>query len=250
MKIKQPFNYILKESGKIYALVIGINFLVNLLAGIIFIIFFNVPFHLLSVLREAIPSYGTMLLILFIVSWIYYVLNLYLGNQLGRTRATMFFATILAFLTIISLVALFYAIGGISFYRNKDMLDMINPNLPNGKIFIETFIFVLISFINIFSLSLFFSSIWVRTKTITKFIIFIIIPLLLGISIPRLVYNSTGSYQKLIDVIYSVVQFFGYGDEYVNIARMSITNLLFIIIPILAFSYFVSNTIELKSKKN
>ncbi|MBK5201034.1 MAG: hypothetical protein JJE21_05810 [Spirochaetaceae bacterium] len=250
MKIKQPYNFILKQNGKRYALVLGALFSVSLMFSILFSLIFKTTFNFATIIENSIPSLGIATLILFIFSWVSYLANMYLGNQLGRSRTTMFISSVLSYTTIIAIVSLFYAIGGISFYHDSSMVKLFNQNLPKSSLFIKGLLWSFISLLNAYALSQFLAAIWARTKAITKVIIFIVIPIFLMVSIPRIVLSYTGTYQTLITTLTSIGAFFGFVNKSVQIGRMSITTLCFIILPLLIFSYLISRKLELKNKKS
>jgi len=250
MKLEQPYIFIFKQNGKRYATILGVLFLVSLIFSILFTMIFKTTFDFASIIENSIPSLSIFMVILFIFSWISYLSNMYLGNQLGRSRTTMFIASILAYSTIIALVSLFFAIGGISFYHDSSMAELFNKNLPKSSVFIKGFLWSFISLLNTYALSQFLSAIWARTKAITKVIIFIIIPIFLMISIPKIAFSSTGFYKIFIKIIDSIAVFFGYANNSIQITRMSITTLCFIILPLLIFSYLISRKLELKNKKS
>ena len=249
MKIKEPYMFIVKQNGKRYSLIMGTLFLAALLFSIIFSTVFSTQTSFISMIEDSFPSLQTFSLILFIFSWISYLSNMYLGNQLGRSRTTMFISSILSYSTIILIVSLLFALAGISFYHDSEIIQLFGLSDRKGVLFIKEFLWVFTSLLNMYALSQFICAIWARTTAIMKVVIFIVIPVFLSISIPKIIFSYSGSYEILQKLYVSISNFFGYANNSIQIGRVSITTIFVIVVPLLVFSYLLSRGLEFKSKK-
>ncbi|MGD1821440.1 MAG: hypothetical protein ACPKM0_01610 [Pleomorphochaeta sp.] len=265
MDIKKTYSFFvvdyLKTSAIVYLIVMGITFIIFMFANLMGNHFeFNE-------LRNLIPNYFTVFIVVFIMSIVSNRNSDLICNQFGRSRTTAFISNILVMISISIVFALIFSLLKSIFY-SFDLEDYMfkksyftNVRFNNKQLFVGSgakyisnfsyflYNFAYYSFISFYAsvIGLFIYSLWVRLEKIYRWIAFIFIPVLIAYSIPRLIMFQMDNSEKAIRTMNKIIHFFGLQNGFSY--QYILVSILVILIPLIIISYFIMRKKPLYGKK-
>lgn len=260
MEIKQTYKYFIKENftnlGIIFLIVAG----VNLLTGILILGFTTDIGSFGYILNKVTPSFSVVTLIMLIYVFSTFNSSMLIGNQFGRTRLSVLFANLLSLLTIVVTISFLASIAGIAYISNGGIvLTLYKGQISNGSLFIKEFFWVFTSLINTVAVGTFVVAIWSRVKPIVRLIIFVGIPVVFIMLIPRIIMAMRMGTSSFEDFLISLFKFFGYSSSFnglfnsqleINILRNTLTETLLISLPLFVLAYFITRKSTYNNKKS
>lgn len=265
MELKKTYSYFLKDNIKttaiVYLVVAGVTLAIFLLTGL-----FGESLSL-SDLIDLIPNFFTVAIVSFIISIVASRSSDLICNQFGKTRETSYISNILVMLSLAFVFALlfsflksfFYTFELSNYLKYKNFLidvDFNNKEFligPNSKyisrlsFFIYNFSFYSYIAFAFSTLAIFIYSLWVRLERLYRWFVFLVIPLLLAYSIPKIIISYITNNQNTINIIDKLVVFFGLENG-VSLQYFIVSTLV-ILLPLLIISYFIMQKKALYGKK-
>jgi hypothetical protein len=251
MKIKEPYKFLTKDNFLNIGFILLIVFVVNILVSILIMGFTKDGGGFVYLMNQVTPNLSVVIIIMFIYSMATYKSMMSIGNQFGRTRLSMMMANTLSMITLILALALFASFAGVSYITEGGIvLSRYKGVVSNGNLFIKEFFWIFTSLFNTYAVGTFISSIWNRVKPLIRLIIFVGIPVLMAMLIPKIVMSMKMNDGIFINFFLQIGKFFGYTESGINILQNTITTTVIISLPLLLLSYLIARRSTLNDKKN
>jgi hypothetical protein len=260
MEIKQSYKYFIKENstnlGIIFLIVVG----VNLLTGILILGFTSDIGSVGYLLNKVTPSFSVVTLIMLIYAITTFNSSMLVGNQFGRTRLTVLLANSFSMLTIIVGISLVASIAGITYISSGGLvLSLYKGQVSNGSLFVKEFFWLFTSLINTVAVGTFVMAIWSRIKPIVRLIVFVGIPVVFIMLIPRIILVMRMGTSNFENFLLGLFKFFGYSSSFnglfnsqleINVLRNTLTETLLISLPLFILAYFITRKSTYNNKKS
>ncbi len=260
MKIKQTYKFLTYDNFKIIGFILLIVFGVNLLGGIIVVSFTKDSGGFVNLMNQVTPSFSVMTLVFFIYTLVWTKPSLSTANQFGRTRLSTMLSSALSMMTVIAAFALLASLAGVTYLTSgNEILDLYKGSIPNGELFIKDFFWIFSSLFNTYAVATFISSIWNRVRPRIRIFIFVGIPVLMAMLIPRIIVSTRITGSRIADISLKIANLFGYSSEMtgfgyttfdINVLRNFLSTTFIISIPLLLLAYAISRRTTLNDKKN
>ncbi|MFA6865075.1 MAG: hypothetical protein WCS04_04705 [Sphaerochaetaceae bacterium] len=260
MKIKQTYKFLTYDNFKTIGFIMLIVFGVNILGGIIVMSFTEVSGGFVKLMNDVTPSFSVMTLVFFIYTLALAKPILATGNQFGRTRLSTMLSSALSMMTVIAAFALLASLAGMTYLTSgNEILDLYKGSIPKGELFVKDFFWIFSSLFNTYAVASFIISIWNRVRPRIRALIFVGIPVLMAMLIPRIVLSTRITGSKIADISLRISNLFGYSSKFggfgystydINVLRNFLSTTFIISIPLLLLAYAISRRTTLNDKKN
>lgn len=248
MDIIPSYKYLMKNwvkyLGITFAIIFGINLITNILALVVFGENFTVE-DLYGIIPFASPFILTIIIYIF---GIFTKDSLLMGNQFGKSRNTMYTSHLMMLITLSVFCSLLLFCTDLIFNVQQRFFSDTYVKLPRLIYASYHALQALFAMYIATTLSMFISALWNRLNKLYRVVVFVGLPVLFVIAIPKIIINTLTTYEAKIRFLQSFLNFFGISQSRISYPRLYLTSLIYVV-PLFVIAYLALQKAPLYGKK-